>query len=325
MKKTRIQDIVLAVTYKCNSRCVMCNIWKTQNNALEIRVEDLASLPRNLKNINITGGEPFLLDNLVELLGAVVRVCPKAAIIISSNGFATELILENMKRIIELKPNIGIAISIDGIGEAHDRIRGVEGGYNKVIATVNGLKKLGVKYLKIAFTIGDYNYNELPKVYRLAEKLGAEFSLALVHGGENYFQAQNVINKKTDIAKELDWLIAQELSKSHLKNWARAYFAYGLKYFLETGERLLPDYSGELNIFITPDGSVYANDVANEKIGEIAALNRQNPGRKFAAGDSAAANHVATNWMVCTARQAIKKHWLRVGCWILKNKICQPS
>lgn len=309
MKKSNISDLVLAITYSCNSKCRMCNIWqKTGEN--EIKPYLLNNLPENLKNINLTGGEPFLHSDLEGIIKKTVDNCPKAKIIISSNGFATELIVEQMKKILKIMPNIGIAISLDGIGIRHDEIRGIPGGYEKTLKTLEKLKNLDVKNIKIAYTLGEYNFKELPRVYNLAKNLGIEFSLAAVHSGLNYFNKENILNYSNDLEKTLTWLINQELNSWSLKKWARAYFTYGLKQFIKTNKRILPDYSGKLNIFIDPRGDIYPCDIADEKIGNL----------KTGLNNLAPISKEYKSWMVCTVRPAMKKHWIKVGVWILKNK-----
>lgn len=307
-----LKDAVIAVTYQCNSRCRMCNIWQIKNNIPGLVPEDFLNLPKNLESINITGGEPFLRPDLPEIIKVIKNNCPQSKNIISSNGFATKNIIGQMKKIIKIDPEIGVAVSLDGIGDAHDNIRGIDGGYLKVITTIEELKKLGVKYLKIGFTLGDYNATELPKVYKLAEKLGMEFSLAIVHSSENYFGKENILKNKDAMTEQLDWLIKWELRSWNIKKWGRAYFTYGAKEFIRTGKRILPDYSGLFNIFIDPQGNVYPCDVANDKIGSLNSFKNIRLGVKN--------DRCKKSWMVCTARQAIKKHWLRAFLWIAVNK-----
>ncbi|MFH1233457.1 MAG: radical SAM protein [Patescibacteria group bacterium] len=312
MLKSNLKDVVLAVTYRCNSRCIMCNIWEKKP-TLESRPGDYVNLPKNLQNINITGGEPFLKNDLHKIIEILSQRCPKAKIIISTNGFAVDLILSQTEKIIKIFPKIGIAISIDGIGENHNKIRGVVGGFEKSMRTIKGLKKLGVKNLKVAFTLGDYNIEELSKVYILASELGFEFSLAIVHSSENFFSKENKISKKKELAEKLDWLIKRELLSWSLKRWVRAYFAYGAKLYIKTGKRIIPDYSGKDNVFIDPIGDVYPCDVSSEKIGEL---------KNFRTICKIKDDKKCTqSWMVCTARQSMKKHWLKVGWWVLKNKL----
>jgi Fe-coproporphyrin III synthase len=307
-----LKDAVIAVTYQCNSRCRMCNIWQIKNNKPGLMPEDFLNLPETLRSVNITGGEPFLRPDLDLIIATVKKRCPKANIIISSNGFATDLITSQMQKIIGIDPEIGVAISIDGIGKAHEEIRGIEGGYEKVLSTIMNLKKLGVKHLKIGFTLGDYNATELLKVYRLAARLGMEFSLAIVHSSENYFGKVNILKDKEKMIGQLDWLIKRELGSWNKKQWGRAYFAHGAREFIRTGKRILPDYSGKFNIFIDPRGDVYPCDVSSDKIGEFSDLKNIKSGVD---------ENCHKSWMVCTARQSIKKHWMKVSLWIVVNKL----
>lgn len=312
MNKSTARDVVIAVTYRCNSRCRMCNIWQKTDHEGEFSPADLKFLPADLTDINLTGGEPFLRPDLPEMVSVIVARAPRAKIIISSNGFATELIIEQMKKIRAVKPDVGVAISLDGVGEKHSQIRGIEGGFEKALATLKALKALGVRNLKIGFTQGDYNLGELAKVYSLARTLGLEFTLALVHSSKNYFSKTNKITEQAAIARDFDWLAREELGSWNLKRWARAYFTHGLKTLLKTGQRILPDYSGESNLFIDPQGRIFPCDVESEEIGQLRGWGLKRP--------AAPVGH-APSWMICTARPAMKKHWLRVGWWVISTKL----
>ncbi|MDP2709039.1 MAG: hypothetical protein Q8O93_03275, partial [bacterium] len=131
-----------------------------------------------------------------------------------------------------------------------------------------------------------------------------------VHSGENYFNASNQIEKKQEMAEALDWLIKRELRSFSLKRWLRAYFTFGLREFILTGRRILPDYSGEYNLFIDPEGKIYPSDIASRKIGNLR--------HGFSNLASASANE-NPSWMICTARTAIRKHWLKFIFWFVKN------
>ena len=309
MEKSRLKDLVIAITYQCNSRCRMCNIWR-ENLPGSLKAEDYSKIPTGLSNINITGGEPFLRTDLEQILFTIHKINPKARVVISTNGFATGLIIEQVEKIKKFIPRLGIAISLDGIGTKHDEIRGVEGGFNKVMATVNGLKKIGLKKLRLAFTLGDYNTEELIKVYNLSRELKVEMTLAAVHSGEKYFKANNIIEKKLEMAKALDQLISRELKSFSVKRWIRAYFAFGLREFILTGRRILPDYSGQENIFIDPWGDIYPSDISVQKIGNLlTGFKNLSP-----------LINESPSWMICTARTAIRKHWFKFIIWLIKRR-----
>jgi len=316
------RDLVLAVTYRCNSRCRMCNIWKMEPLPL-LNLKEYKKLPKGLRDINISGGEPFLKDDLVELIALINKDNPQARIIISSNGFATDLIIDKTKQILKIKKDIGIGISLDGIGEVHDQIRGIAGGFDKAVVTLKALKGIGVGNLRIAFTAGDYNINQLLKVYNLSKELGVEFTMAAIHNAENYFNVtDNKITKLEQFKKEFRKLIKEELITWSPKRWVRAYFTFALYKFIATGKRLLPNYSGQDNIFIDPLGNVYPSDVSGHLMGNLKDFgNFQDLYASKKAQQAIALEKRNQNWMICTARSAIKRHPLEVIFWILKSKI----
>ena len=192
-------DCVLALTYNCNSRCTMCDIWKIKNSP-ELAPEEFLKLPSSLLDINFSGGEPYLRKDIVEILKNVVTASPAARVIISSNGFATDLIVARTKELLKIKPDIGVAISIDGIGEMHNEMRGIPGGFDKAIATVKKLKEIGVTKLRLGFTATDKNVNHLSKVYNLSQELGVEFTHSFAQNSEFYFGGkQNVHNPRGEV------------------------------------------------------------------------------------------------------------------------------
>lgn len=313
---------MLAVTYNCNSKCRMCNIWKSEPLPV-LSLSEYEKLPASFKDINISGGEPFLRPDLIEMIKLLVAKNPQARIIISSNGFATQLIKAKMQEILKIKPEIGIGISVDGIGEIHDQIRGIPGGFQKVMATIKELKALGMNNIRLAYTAGDYNIDQLNKVYQLSQELGTEFTLAAIHNADNYFNTTD--NKITDLKKfkqEFGLLIKKELSTWNIKRWLRAYFAYALFEFLATGKRLLPNYSGQDNIFIDPLGNVYPADVSGHLMGNLKEFNNfSDLYYSKVSQEAISLEKINQNWMMCTARYAMERHAWQVITWVIKAKI----
>jgi len=317
-----IKDIVLAITYQCNSRCRFCNIWqKNQTHALQ--PEFYYKLPYNINNVNISGGEPFLREDLNKIVEIISKRCPKAKIVISTNGFCPERILLEMPKLLKIKPDIGAAVSLDGLKIVHEKLRGHKNGFDKVFETIQILRNIGVKNIKIAFTLSDDNWYALPKVYQLAKSLSLEFSLAVRHNSEHFFQNQDTRIKEPDkVIKALNWLVKQELKGFWPnKSWVRAYFAYGALYFVKTGNRILPDYTGLNSLFIDPFGHIFPSDVWNLSLGQIQEIHNWDKFLAYAQAKVIIEPQAPASWMICTARQAMKKHWLKVSWWIIKNKL----
>ncbi|MDD5043041.1 MAG: radical SAM protein [Patescibacteria group bacterium] len=324
MSKVKLPiDAVIAVTYKCNSRCTMCNIWQLKDTP-EVPREYFRRLPKSLRYVNISGGEPFLRQDLAETIKIIKETCPAAKLIISSNGFATPLIIEKMREILKIDPPIGVAISIDGVGEMHDKIRGIPGGFEKSMATVKELQKLGLTNLRLAFTVSRGNISHLSKVYDLANELGVEFTLALAQSSEFFFGGKEILDNPPteELTKQFGYLIKSELKKNNPKRWARAYFAQGLLNFALTGKQPLPSRAGMDYFFLDPYGDIYPSVVHNSVMGNI----KEEEFDKIWFSEKAdkirrlLTERSQEAWMICTARTAIRKSPWKLAGWVLKNK-----
>ena len=302
----------------------MCDIWKMKETR-ELELEYYKRLPKTLRDINVSGGEPFLRQDLVELVKILHETCPKARIIISTNGYLSDLIKEKMREILKVAPSAGVGVSIDGISEMHDRIRGIPGGFNLATRTVKLLREdLGMKNLRIAFTISKQNVEHLSKVYDLSRELGVQFTLALAQSSEFFFGGKQIeeMPEEKVLKAQFDYVIRRELQIWQPKRWVRAYFAKSLYDFARTGKQALPSRAGTDFFFFDPFGNVYPSVVHNLVMGNLKEKDFSEIWFSSEAWEAREKVKTASQdvWMICTARSAIKRHPLKVGWWIIKNK-----
>ena len=327
-KKTKVKmplDAVVAVTYRCNSRCVMCNIWEIKDFP-ELPAKEYLKLPNSLRDVNISGGEPFLRDDLLEIIKNVKIACPKAKINISTNGFLTSKIKEVLPEIKKIHKNISISISIDGIGAMHEKVRRVPHAWEKVLETINFCRSvLHIKDVKMAFTLNNLNYKQLAKAFLWSRRLGIDFSMAIAHSSELYFGEKhgNLILDKDLVKEQFASIIKKLLKSMKPKDWARAYFVDGLYRVSAGGPRPLESYAGIDFFYLDPRGDIYPSVIDNAVMGNITKdkfkhiwfSDEANKARDDIAGFE------SNYWMVCTARTAIKRNPLKVMNWVFKNKI----
>ena len=145
--------LVLFVTSRCNARCRMCFNWPALEKAGEgdLTLEELqqiASLWPGLVQLTLSGGEPFLREDLVEVVTAFVRRSGVRQLTIPSNGILTEQIADAAEEILCRFPGLpfNLYLSLDAIGEAHDRLRQVPGAYAAALATAERLRALRARY-----------------------------------------------------------------------------------------------------------------------------------------------------------------------------------
>jgi radical SAM protein with 4Fe4S-binding SPASM domain len=315
-------DALLAVTYKCNARCTMCNIWRTpaQN---ELSPEEWSNVPPALRDINISGGEPFLREDLPSLVEVFRNRCPRARIIISSNGIGPERIRGVASLLVRIDPTIGVGISIDGIGETHDRIRGVRGAYLQATESLEILKGAGVKDLRVAFTAVEQNLDEMEDVYELSRRLEVEFSCVVAHDSEIYFRTEGKFVKSTGtLITRLNSVALKELATSSPKRWFRSYFYKGLADYLRDGRRMLPCLAGDATLFIDPTGEVYPCNVLGLSMGNIRdrAFNELWSAEKAVDVRRKVRACSRPCWMMCSARASIRENPFKAGAWVARNK-----
>ncbi|MCD4652251.1 MAG: radical SAM protein, partial [Candidatus Cloacimonetes bacterium] len=146
-------NYTLSLLYKCNSRCKTCNIY--EKSADELTVEEYRKIFRSIGKtpywVTLSGGEPFLRNDIVDICRELYNICRPKIINIPTNGILTKIIAEKVAQIAShcKKSDIIINLSIDGIGEQHDEIRNVPGNYDKVIKTYKALRKLEHKNLSV--------------------------------------------------------------------------------------------------------------------------------------------------------------------------------
>jgi len=320
-------DVVFAITYRCNARCTMCNIWKvTEHNDLD--PQHYSNIPNTLKHINISGGEPFLRIDLPEIVRQVSSRNPRAHLLISTNGFMPERVSELTAAAHRIHKNLGVGVSIDGIEDVHDRIRGIPGGFEKAMRTVELLKsKVGLSDIRIAYTLQDDNVDQLLPVYELSRLLGVEFTWVVAQTSSHYFQNESDAPGHWSGAAVLDGaaleLIRRQLLSKRAKDWARAYFSYGNLLRAQGRPRPIRCRAGSRFFFVAPNGAVYACNVRDLYMGNIA----EQPWEEIWRGERAESvrEEVAkcqdNCWMVCTARTSMLESAPSVALWIAARKL----
>lgn len=300
----------------------MCNIWKYPTAIEEeFRPEILEKLP-DLNFANITGGEPFLRDDIKE----IVKILKTRArrIVISTNGYFTDKII----KLIKETGNIGIRISIEGLPAANDELRGVKDGFDHGLRTLLELRKMGLKDIGFGITVSDRNARDMLELYQLARSMNVEFATAAVHNSYYFHKTDNIIREKETVISFFNELIAELLKTNKPKNWFRAYFNYGLINYIKGNPRLLPCCAGEDMFFLDPFGEIRPCNGLDESSLDYSMGNlKENSFEKIWNGEKAARVKAAAKkcpkncWMIGTASPAIKKHPINPLIWVIRKKL----
>ncbi|MGV8141089.1 MAG: radical SAM protein [Candidatus Woesearchaeota archaeon] len=309
-------EAAIIVTYRCNAQCHMCNIWKHPTDVKEeIKAEDLKKLPK-LDFANITGGEPFLREDIEDIIKVVTKKAKR--VVISTNGYYTEKIVELAKKY----PKIGVRVSIEGLPKANDELRGLKDGFDHGIRTLIELHELGLKDIGFGITVSDKNAKDLLELYNLAKMLNLEFSTAAMHNTFYFHKFDNKFEDRKMITGEFKKLVKEHLKSKKPKEWFRAYFNYGLINYINGNKRLLPCRMGTDVFFIDPSGEVYPCNGMDWSMGNIKKQTFEELWNSEKAEEvrNKVKNCPKNCWMIGSASPAIKREKVKVMKWILKNK-----
>lgn len=307
------------VTYRCNARCNMCNRYKCPSKPEEeISLETIKKLPQ-MYFTNITGGEPFIRTDLKDIVRELYKKSDR--IVISTNGFFTDRIVDLCKEF----PNIGIRISIEGLEETNNKIRGLDDGFNRGYTTLKKLVEMGMQDVGFGMTVQDANAKDLVALYKLSDEMNMEFATASLHNSFYFVEAKNIIKDRMMVAQEFENLINELLKSNSPKKWFRAYFNHGLINYIFGQKRLLPCDMAFDTFFIDPYGDVMpCNGTKNKEV--MGNLNEAATWEELWESEQAekvrnTVRHCDRDcWMIGSVSPAMHKYIWKPAFWVIKHK-----
>lgn len=304
----------LSITMLCNSRCIHCDIWK--NKGLDfLPVEIYRRLPASLEMVDLTGGEPFLRNDIPEIVHAIRQTCPKARILITTNGFLPAKIKKYIGAIVAADPNIAFRMSLDGWGKTHEKVRGIPNAFEKVMATVDILKGAGVTDIGLTFTLMKINQHELKTVFDYCRKEHLAFSLNVLHDSPIYFGIgkTSLSPAPAGVKEDFDYIFRKQLQSIHPEDWGKAWFNKYSYYYMLHHRRPLPCGAGENFFYMDPFANIFMCQMKNWPIGNLRKQSFEQLWSSKPKQHFLGPAHVCNDcWIVCTAKDAIKKNKLKV-------------
>jgi len=173
-------DLIFQATNVCNSRCITCFNWKILNKKIEkeLTLDEIDKFTKKIGSLDtagIGGGEPFLRDDLVDIVDCFDRNNNLSVVAIPTNCLSVDKTLLKTEEILKnFRGRVKIGLSLDGIGETHDRIRGVKGNFDRFLEVYQGLAELKKKYsklrLRICSVILNVNIDKIPEMIRYVKQ-----------------------------------------------------------------------------------------------------------------------------------------------------------
>lgn len=279
-------NYTVSLLYSCNSRCSTCNVWKKKANNLSLSEykKIFKSVGKAPYWITFSGGEPFLRKDLDEVVIAIYNISKPRIINIPTNGILTKTILEKTSLIAKACPKaqIIINVSIDGIENQHDEIRGVPGNYKKAVATFQRLKALKLPNLSVGIhtVISRFNVESFASI--ATELMRLEPDSYITEIAEERVELDTIgaaitpslVNYKS----AADFLI-HRIKKGKFKGMNKITMAFRIEYYnlvkriMRDERQILPCYSAVASVQISPDGDLWPCCIKANSMGNLRAKN----------------------------------------------------
>ncbi|MEM0201504.1 MAG: radical SAM protein [Candidatus Micrarchaeaceae archaeon] len=277
--------LTFSISYWCQSRCLTCNIWQIKpNNELTLEeIKKVAEKNNYLKWIELTGGEPFLRTDIVEIIKAFKENCKDLFVLtMPTNSLCNHDMVQNkLEEILSLGiPKVSITLSLDGYRELHDKIRGIQGNFDKVIDMGKRLKNLQKKYKNLFFifgyTMSKYNEGMLEKTIESVKKelpwVGYNnFHINVGQISDSYYKNSDLDIKaeKLDLSNEIDFIIKKRKMEFGAIPLIESVFLKKLYKYVITGTSPMKSRSLDASLFMDSYGNVYPSIMWGRIIGNI--------------------------------------------------------
>ncbi len=149
----------ILVTSVCDMRCTHCFFTEELDDRprkkLQMKTDEIEKISEtlggNLGVLILAGGEPFTRKDLPEICNAFYRNNKLDSVYLMSNGQIHPRIFPDVTRILQENPNLNvtIALGIDGMKDAHEKIRRKEGSWDKAIHTARTLQEMKKEFPKL--------------------------------------------------------------------------------------------------------------------------------------------------------------------------------
>lgn len=275
-------SLALCVTRRCNAACLTCNIASRASD--ELSLEGWRGVFRGIGRavpwFTITGGEPFLREDMSDLLDSLASVCAPVFVTVPTNGSLSGAALE-AAAVCRAHPGTGFAlnISLDGPREVHDRVRGREGAFDSAIETYGRVRAAKPPNLRLGFhtVISKFNAGSMRELAEAVNALKPDshfFEIAQPRA-ELAMEGADIAPGAEELKRALAVARGQlELENSGVAGWRLVRFLRGEYYravesSFARGEMPVC-HAGTASAYAAPDGTLTACPNRGEmgKLGE---------------------------------------------------------
>jgi MoaA/NifB/PqqE/SkfB family radical SAM enzyme len=305
----------------------MCNIWQQKGGELSLKqIEEMLSDPlfNSVKTVILTGGEPTLRRDLGEITRLLVENCRSLQRVgITTNGLIPKFVVRSCRSIArtckDSKVAFGFAVSLDGLGEIHDKVRGVPNAFEKTIESIEMLKTLQKEImfgLSVHCTVSNANVMGLDDFWKWCNQQDLPFGFSIAE-----IRKRN-LNENNDFLMALEQIeLFINFLEVLIKESPSNYYYWMLHGMLKHGQKrqLTCPFAVEA-VSVDPNGDVYyctdSESIGNVLKRSISSIYYDEQNLKYRRWIEQ--NKCPSCLQDCMYRIALKKNLLKIGFFKLR-------
>ncbi len=277
------------LTRRCNLKCPFCFYLseKDPSGLTELSLDEIEKISAScgrLLWLAFSGGEIFLRSDIVDITKIFYERNKPVIILLPTNGLLTDVIREKLEAILQhcIKSSIVVKLSLEGLEDLHDSIRGMKGSFKKTMQTYSALKELLARYPNFDLGINtvfssanqDYMYELIDFVNGLEGIRTHTVSLIRGTVSDNRFKNIDTV-KYHEVVNKLALNLRQKTAQIYHFSGAKLKAAQDIlqrKLIHETltyKKQLIPCYAGRLNLVLSETGAVYPCESFTMKMGNV--------------------------------------------------------
>ncbi|MGH9278308.1 MAG: radical SAM/SPASM domain-containing protein [Acidimicrobiales bacterium] len=276
-------NVVVSTNFRCNFRCVTCNVYERKVKELEADEWErvFMSMGDAPTWMTFSGGEPFIRGDLPDIILSAIKHCQPAMVYIPTNGWYTKRVLAGVEKICKGSPDTQLVINLSfdhHVPARHDHIRGAKGSWLRLIDTLTGLRALDLPNLTVGChtVVSDQNQADFPDIALGLSKLGADSYIA--EPAEERVELQTIgtgvspFSERFAVAAEAV-LDVEEAASGTVAGMARAlrneYYGRVTRLLAGEAEAMPVCHAGFLSCHIGADGELWSCCVLSRSFGNL--------------------------------------------------------
>jgi MoaA/NifB/PqqE/SkfB family radical SAM enzyme len=272
--------LTLIVTWTCDTRCRMCNIWQRDKKGVMTLDEVAAFFARNpwFSWVNLSGGEIWTRDDASDLVAEVIRGSPDLYLLdFPTTGQRTDHIVAGVERILASRvPKTLVTVSLDGPRETHEDVRGVKGAFDRALATFAALRKLRSRRFDVFLgtTLSNFNQGRLRETVEavraeIPDVTLREFHVNVAQVSSHYYRNEGMDRTRPEALSDLGWFVAERGHAFHPVAWLERRYQTLSDEFVATGRTPLPCLALSASVFVDARWNVYPCSMWDLPLGNL--------------------------------------------------------